>query len=94
MSCSACKIGKRTQKPHTKNTSHVWVTEPLQVVTTDLMGPISSAALGNSTYVAKSTDVYSTFSVMYFLQNKSSSSVLDNFIKFERDLAIVKEYSI
>ena len=33
MSCSACKIGKSTQKPHAKNTSHDWVTEPLQVVT-------------------------------------------------------------
>ncbi|CAN0458149.1 unnamed protein product, partial [Ascophyllum nodosum] len=48
ISCSACKIGKSTQKPHPKNTSHDWVTEPLQVVTTDLMGPISPAALGNS----------------------------------------------
>ena len=33
-------------------------------------------------------DVYSRFSVVYFLKNKSSSSVLDSFIKFERYLAI------
>ena len=73
---------------HTKNTSHDWVTEPLQVVTTDLMGPISPAALGNSSYLAKFTDVYSRFSVVYFLKNKSSSSVLDSLMKFGRDLAI------
>ena len=88
MSCSACKIGKSTQKPHIKSISRDWVTEPLQVVTTDLMGPISPAALGNSTYLAKFTDVYSRFSVVYFRKNKSSSSVLDSFIKFERYLAI------
>ena len=36
MSCSACKIGKSTQKSHAKSASHDWVTEPLkvQVVTT------------------------------------------------------------
>ena len=51
MSCSTCKIGKSTQKPHAKNTSHDWVTEPLQVVTTDLMEPISPAASGNSSYM-------------------------------------------
>ena len=86
MSWSACKIGKNTQRPHSKSTSHDWVTKPLQVVTTDLMGPISPAALGNSSYLAKFTDVYSRFSVV-FLKNKSSSSVFDSFIKFERDLA-------
>ena len=52
------------------------------------MRPISPAALGNSNYIAKLTDAYSRFSVVYFLKNKSSSSVLDSFIKFERDLAI------
>ena len=88
ISCSACKIGKSTQKPHAKSTSHDWVTEPLQVVTTDLMGTISPATLGNSNYIAKFTDVYSRFSVLFFLKNKSSSSVLDSFIKFERDQAI------
>ena len=64
------------------------VTEPPQVGKTDLMGPTSPAALQNSNYIAKFTDVYSKFSVVYFLKNKSSSSVLDSFIKFERDLAI------
>ena len=52
------------------------------------MGPTSPAALGNSSYIAKFTDVYSRFSAVYFLKNKSSSSVLDSFIKFERYLAI------
>ena len=59
-----------------------------KVVTTDLLGPISPAALGNNNYIAKFTDVYSRTSVVYFLKNKCSSSVLDSFIKFERDLAI------
>ena len=63
--------------------------EPLQVVTTDLIGPISPASLGNSSYIVKFTDVYSRFSVVCFLKNKSSSSVLDSLIKFERDLAIL-----
>ena len=89
MICSACKIGKSTQKQHAKNSSHGWVAEPLQVVTINLMGPISPAALGNSSHITKFTDdVYSRFSVVYFLKKKSSSTVLDSFIKFERDLAI------
>ena len=70
MSCSACKIGKSTQSPHAKSASHDWVTEPLQVVTTDLRGPISPAALlGNCKHIAK-------FTVVYFLKNKSSSSIV------------------
>ena len=52
------------------------------------MRPISPAVLGNSSYIAKFTDVYSRFSIVYFLKNKSSSSVLHSYIKFERDLAI------
>ena len=55
MSCSACKIGKSTQSPHAKSASHGWVTKPLQVVTTDLIGPISPAALGNCKHITKFT---------------------------------------
>ena len=69
MSCSACKIGKSTQSSHAKSASHGWVTEPLQLVMTDLIGPISPAALGNCKHIAK-------FTVVYFLKNKSSSSVV------------------
>ena len=52
------------------------------------MGPISPTVLENSNYIAKFTNVYSRFSVVYFLKNKTSSSFLDSFVKFERDLAI------
>ena len=60
MSCSACKIiGKSTRRPHAKNTSHDWVTEPPQVVKTDLMGPISPAAsLENSNYYIPGSQVH------------------------------------
>ena len=51
------------------------------------MGPISVAALGNSSYIAKFTDIYSRFSVVYSLKNRSSSVVLESFIQFERYLA-------
>ena len=74
--------------PHPKSASHHWISEPLQEVTTDLMGPISLTVLRNSSYIAKFTDVYSRFSVIYFLKSKSSSSALYSFITFERDHAI------
>ena len=82
------KMRKITQKPHPKSLSHDWVTEPLQVINTYLMGPISPTLLGNISYIAKFTDVYSKFSALCFLKNETIAFVLDRFIRFERDLAI------
>ena len=52
------------------------------------MRPISPTALGSIRYIEKFTGVCSRFSALYFLKNKASASVLDSFIRFERDLAI------
>ena len=57
MNCSACKIRKSLQRPQVKSADHDRVTEPLQVVTTALMGPISPTTLGNSSYVVKFADL-------------------------------------
>ena len=83
-------MGKSTKKTHSKNASHDGITEPLQVVNTDLMWSISPTALGNISHIAKFLDVYSRISALYFLKNKTTnfSSVFDSFINIERDLAI------
>ena len=49
---------------------------------------ISPTVLGNICYVVKFADVYSRFSALYFLKNKTSASVLESFMKFEGDLAM------
>ena len=79
------RLGKDTEATCQKCKSWLGYGTPSSI-TTDFMGPISPAALRNSSYIFAFIDVYSRFSVVYYLKNKSSSSVLDSLIIFERDL--------
>ncbi|CAN0075482.1 unnamed protein product [Ascophyllum nodosum] len=53
LDCGTCMIRKSFQMAHLKNSNHGWVTEPLQVVNTDLTRPLSPTALENKSYMAK-----------------------------------------
>ena len=74
---------KGSQRSHPKRASHDWVTQPIQVVTTSIMGTISSTSSGSSSYLARFTDINLRFSALYLIKNKSSSSILDSLVKFE-----------
>lgn len=47
------------------------VNEPLELVFTDLIGPLDNqAALGGYTYIAKFTDLFSRFKAAHFIESK------------------------
>ena len=68
VSCDSCVEGKllnaRNKSAHTK------ATKPLELVHTDLCGPIVSVAKGNFRYTILFTDDFSGFIFVYFLKAK------------------------
>ena len=62
------------------------MTGRLQLVTADLLGPVTPTALGGYQYMAKFTDHYSRLKVVYFI--KAKSEALSTLIKFVQDVAI------
>ena len=71
--CSVCALGKSKQKAHPK-TSHYGITAPMQLVYTDLMGPISPPAIGGFQYVSKFTDHHSRWHEVYLIKHKSDAT--------------------
>ncbi len=83
--CGTCKINKSTQQDHPKNVS-TDITRRLQVVSTDLIGPIFPAAIGGFNYMAKFTDHVSRLKAVYFIAKKSDA--LSSLISYVQDMAI------
>ena len=79
-------IKKSIQKNHPKISESTSVTGRLQLVTTDLVGPITPTALGGYKYMAKFPDHYSRLKVVYFI--KAKSEALSPLVKFIQDVAI------
>jgi len=81
--CEACVEGKQTRKPF-HGTANVQTTETLQLIHSDVCGPMSVGSLGNSRYFVTFTDDYSRFCYVYFLKNKSQ--VFEKFKEFHAEV--------
>ncbi|CAI5734635.1 unnamed protein product [Peronospora farinosa] len=70
--CDGCARGKMTNSPfsHTSG-SEVKTSRPLEVVHTDLMGPMNPKSKGGALYVLTFIDDYSRFVYVYLLAAKS-----------------------
>lgn len=78
--CDVCQFGKQTRIPFPINQS--WrAVEKLQLVHSDVCGPMSSPSLNGSKYFVLFIDDFSRFCWVYFLQQKSE--VLRMFQKFK-----------
>lgn len=77
--CAVCKISRR---PFPKNTN-VNTTDVLQLVHTDLCGPMRISSLGGSKYIMTIIDDYSRYMTVYFLKNKSEA--LEKFKEFKME---------
>ena len=66
--CDICAVGKNTQKAHPKKTKHK-TDGPTELVYTDLLGPITPAALGGYKYVSKFTDDFSRMIEIFALKS-------------------------
>lgn len=68
--CESCTIGKQTRLPFPKN-KHLRSSRILELVHTDVCGPMSEPAWDNSRYVLTFTDDFSRATKVYCIERKS-----------------------
>ena len=78
--CEPCVIGKMPRKPFTK---HVGIksTRPLELIHTDVCGPMKTKSIGNSLYFVTFIDDFSRYVFLYFIKEKNE--VFEKFKEFE-----------
>ena len=68
--CEGCALGKQTRNPFSKNTKEP-ATEILDLVHSDVCGPIQITSDGGANYVLTFIDDKSRMTIVYFLKHKS-----------------------
>lgn len=88
--CSACCMGK-AHKLHS-STSHTTYTKPLLLIYTDLWEPSPSASTSGFHYYMSFIYVYSKFTWLYLLENKSEALIIfkqfKTMVELQHDLPI------
>lgn len=78
--CDACIRGKSSEKPFKAETI---VTAPLEVISTDICGPIRTRSLGGANYFLTLTDAFTDYTTVKFLKQKSDAvQEIKNFVAF------------
>lgn len=83
---------KRIQQNHPRTTNSDNVTECLQLLSTDISGPVTPTATEGSRHMAKFTDDFGRLKVVYFI--KSKDEALTTLRKFVEDLAIPRRLRV
>ena len=78
--CESCLEGKMTNRPFSAKGTRA--KEPLQLVHSDVCGPVSVQAIGGYEYFVTFIDNYSRYRYVYLMQRKS-----ETFGKFKEFLA-------
>lgn len=82
--CESCIKGKLTRQPFPKR-SRSQTIEPLELVHTDLCGPIPTQTPGGRRYIMTMIDDYSRFTQIFLLKKKSQAGqVIKDFIAFSQ----------
>ncbi|KAJ7959769.1 Retrovirus-related Pol polyprotein from transposon TNT 1-94 [Quillaja saponaria] len=84
--CEACLIGKHARKSFPKEATRA--TEPLQLIHTDVCGPIKPCSFGKNHYFLLFIDDYTRKTWVYFLKKKSKA-----FEVFKKFKALVEKES-
>lgn len=77
--CESCVLGKDARKPFSKK-NNIRSNRILELIHTDVCGPVSTPGTDGSRYFVSFTDDYSRASMIYCMQNKSD--VLEKFMEF------------
>ena len=80
--CEACVQGKMHRAPH-KPLKEIRSTERLQLVHTDVCGPMQTRSIGRNRYFITFTDDYSRCCKVYFMKEKSEA--LEKFKEFKAE---------
>ena len=70
--CDICHINKNQQKAHPTKTVHE-TTRPVELVYTDLMGPMKPSAKEGYVHVSKFTDDFTSTKVIFLLKRKDQA---------------------
>ena len=84
--CEACVLGKMAKLPFPKKSQHK-TSQPLEIVHTDLIGPMQVPSHGGSLYALMFTDDFSRYITVYFLKHKS-----ETLRKFQEYVSIMENY--
>jgi len=84
--CVSCVAAKLTRNPNSSPATRT-TTAPLQLVHTDLAGPMKTTSLGGARYYLLFIDDYSRYTMVYILHQKS-----ETFSKFREYKALVENY--
>lgn len=82
--CEACIQAKMTCVPSPKPRSTPRTTDRLEIVHSDVCGPIKTPSCGNNKYFVTFIDDYSRYGRVYFLKNKTE--VLDKFKDYKKEV--------
>lgn len=75
--CAGCQYGKAHQLPYDKSNYQAKV--PLELVHSDVFGPVKQSSIGGMKYMVTFTDDFSKFVWVYFMKEKS-----ETFSKFKQ----------
>jgi len=70
--CETCIKGKMTRQPFPKNSSSE-TEQPLDLIHTDVCGPMQTMTPGKKRYILTLIDDYSKYTVVYLLEHKSEA---------------------
>ncbi|RVW14603.1 Retrovirus-related Pol polyprotein from transposon RE1 [Vitis vinifera] len=79
--CESCELGKQQRQPFPQNMSKR-ATHKLELIHSDICGPMSTTSLSNNVYFALFIDDFSRMTWVYFLKTKSQ--VLSMFKSFKK----------
>jgi len=81
--CEVCVQGKQARKPF-KGSHEVQTTGKLQLVHSDVCGPMSVSSVGGSRYFVSFTDDFTRYCRVYFIKHKSE--VFEKFKQYEAEV--------
>lgn len=83
--CPSCSLGKQSRKPFPK-TALKRATRTLELLHSDICGPMSTKSLGNNLYFVLFIDDYTRMTWVYFLKQKSE--VFSVFKRFKQMIEV------
>ena len=84
--CDICTINKGAKQPTRNKPGKTEITERLQLVSTDLLGPVTPAARGIYHFMAKYSNHFTKFKAVYFIPTKDMA--LTTLVKVVQDLVM------
>jgi transposase InsO family protein len=81
--CEACILGKMSRRPFSKESGQRPVTRPLELIHTDVVGPIHTQSRKGFRYFIMFTDDATRYTYVYFLRHKSEATAIFKQFKAE-----------